>query len=223
MTPLIDVHNIGKMYSIPNPSTRIKEPYWSLKGITFQVEKGQSIAIIGENGAGKSTLLKIIANIVTPTEGQVIVRGNIAVMLELGAGFHHELTGRENAYVFGALMGIKRKEIKDKFDDIVAFAEVGGFIDSKVRSYSSGMILRLAFSVASYLRPDIILFDELLAVADSKFRKKCIERIQVLKSEGTAIILVQHNDESIRTICDDAILLEKGIIKAQGKIEDIYL
>lgn len=220
MLPLIEVQNVSKMYKVVNPSSRIKEPFWSLRDINFQVERGQSLTLIGHNGAGKSTLMRIIANITSPTRGQVIVRGTTAAMLELGAGFHHELTGRENTYVYGALLGIKRNEIKEKLDEIIAFAGVEQFIDTRVRSYSNGMILRLAFSITSSLRPDVILADELLAVADDKFKKKCLNRMKTLKEEGTAIIMVQHDIETVKLICDDVIFLDKGEIKSNGKLKD---
>lgn len=205
--------SVSKMYQIKDPVTGAKKDYWCLKKVNFTIKQGECIGLEGENGAGKSTLLKIISNIVRPTSGTVVVNGHVAPMLDLGAGFHDELTGRENMYVFASLMGIKRKELKQKFDEIVDFAEVGKFIDTKLRSYSSGMKFRLAFSVASTVNPDLILADEILATGDEQFRERCMQRILELKNTGTSIIIVQHDQQILRKICDRTLLLKDGTLR----------
>lgn len=207
---VLSVENIGKRYSIKDADTGRKKPFWALKEVSFELEKGTCLGLMGSNGSGKSTLLKIISRIVTPTIGQVKTQGTLAPLLDLGVGFHDELTGRENAYVYASLIGIKRKELKHKLDDIVDFAEVGPFLDTKMRGYSNGMKMRLAFSLASSLAPDILLADEIFAVGDEAFQKICLQRILDLKETGTTIIMVQHDQELIHSICDRTLLLEKG-------------
>lgn len=194
---------------VKNPVTKRKEAFWAIKDISFELEKGSSLGLIGANGSGKSTLLKIISRIVTPTTGTIKTTGTLAPLLDLEAGFHGELTGRENTNVYASLIGIKRKELKQRFDDIIDFAEIGAFVDTKLRSYSSGMKMRLAFSIASTLQPDIILADEILSVGDEEFQKRCLERILDLKARGTIIIMVQHDNELIKKICDRTVSLEK--------------
>jgi ABC-type polysaccharide/polyol phosphate transport system ATPase subunit len=207
---VLEVENISKHYAVKDPDTGRKNTFWALKEVSFALEKGVCLGLMGTNGSGKSTLLKIISRIVTPSSGQVKTSGSLAPLLDLSAGFHDELTGRENAYVYASLMGIKRKELKYKLDDIVAFAGVGAFLDTKLRSYSSGMKMRLAFSIASSLAPDILLADEILAVGDESFQEICLQRILDLKQSGTTIIMVQHDQELIHRICDQTLLLEKG-------------
>jgi len=212
MGKVIEAINLSKTYLLTDPLTGQKKAFECLKNINFSIDKGVCIALKGKNGAGKSTLLKIISNIVRPSAGQVIVKGHIAPMLDLGAGFHDELTGRENIYIYASLMGIKRKQLKQQFDEIIDFAEVGQFLDTKLRYYSSGMKFRLAFSIASTLRPDIILADEVLGVGDEQFQKQCLDRILDLNKSGTTILVVQHNEQLLQTICDRALLLEHGEI-----------
>lgn len=219
--PIIEVSRLSKHYRIRNPDTGHKEPFWALKDVSFRLQRGHSVGIIGHNGSGKSTLLKIIASIVSPSEGYVTVRGNIASMLELGAGFHQELTGRENTFVYGAMVGLKRQEIKRKFDEIIDFAEIEPFIDTKVRSYSAGMIVRLAFSIATVVQPDVLLADEVLAVGDKDFRKKCFDKMEELRTQGTAMLIVHHDKHVIGDFCTDGLLLDHGKLLTQGSIDDV--
>ena len=211
---MISVENISKYYEIKDPISKEKRPFQALQGVSFTLEKGVCLGLMGANGSGKSTLLKIISRIVTPTSGKVQVNGSLAPLLELGAGFHDELTGRENAYVYASLMGIKRKALKRKLDDIVYLSGIGQFLDTKLRGYSSGMKMRLAFSVVSHMQPDILLADEVLAVGDESFQQLCLQRIKDLKRSGTSIIIVQHNEKLIQSICDKTLFLKKtGNIK----------
>ncbi len=199
-----------------------KEDFWALRGVEFNVEPGEVIGIIGRNGAGKSTLLKILTGITPPTEGEIRMRGKVASLLEVGTGFHPELTGRENIFLNGAILGMTRKEIARKFDDIVAFAGIDKFLDTPVKYYSSGMYVRLAFSVAAHMEPDILLVDEVLAVGDAEFQKKCLGKMEeVTKKSGRTILFVSHNMAAIKSLCKKTILLEKGKIRMLGETEDV--
>jgi len=206
------------------------EEFWALKDVSFTVNEGESIGIIGKNGAGKSTLLKILSRITPPTKGKITLRGRVASLLEVGTGFHPELTGRENVYFNGAILGMKRSEIKRKFDEIVAFAGVEKFIDTPLKHYSSGMQLRLAFAVAAFLEAEILVVDEVLAVGDAEFQKKCLGKMEdVTKKEGRTVLFVSHNMGTIRSLCDKALYLEKGktrglepVEKAINRYFDIY-
>src|SRR6185369_13536106 len=197
------------------------DEFWALKDISFEIDSGEVIGVIGRNGAGKSTLLKILSHITEPTAGRVTLRGRVGSLLEVGTGFHHELTGRENIYLNGAILGMKRKEINKKFDEIVDFAEVGRFIDTPVKHYSSGMHLRLAFSVAAHLEPEILLVDEVLAVGDLAFQKKCLGKMDDVASDGRTVVFVSHNMAAIRKLCDRAILLTSGRVAAAGPVERV--
>lgn len=193
------------------------EEFWALKDISFEVKQGDRVGIIGRNGAGKSTLLKILSRITEPSHGRVSIKGRVASLLEVGTGFHPELTGRENIYLNGAVLGMRRSEIKRKFDEIVAFAEVERFLDTPVKRYSSGMYVRLAFAVAAHLEPEILVVDEVLAVGDIKFRSKCLGKMNdVSRKEGRTVIFVSHDMSSVRQLCNSAFLLEKGNIAAHG-------
>ena len=185
--------------------------FWALKDISFEVKKGETIGIIGRNGAGKSTLLQVICGTLFPSTGDVDINGRVAALLELGSGFNHEFTGRENVYMNAAILGLSNDQIEAKFQDIANFADIGEFIDQPVKSYSSGMIVRLAFAVQSQVDPDILIVDEALAVGDAKFQVKCFERLRQLKERGTSILLVTHSSEQIVTHCSKAILLDKGV------------
>lgn len=187
-----------------------KKEFWALKNVSFEIRKGEVVGVIGRNGAGKSTLLKILARITEPTEGKVTMKGRIASMLEVGTGFNPELTGRENIYLNGSILGMSHKEIKAKFDEILAFAGVGDFIDTPVKHYSSGMYVRLAFAVAAHLDADILLVDEVLAVGDIEFQKKCLGKMSDLASSGRTVIYVSHNMESVSKLCNQTILLDGG-------------
>lgn len=186
------------------------DSFWALKDISFEINKGETIGVIGPNGSGKSTLLKLLAGVSQPTEGKIKIQGKIAPLIELGAGFHPELTGRENVYLNGVILGMKRKEIDVKFKDIVDFAEIWEFIDQPVKHYSSGMYLRLAFAVAVHTDPDILLIDEILAVGDESFQKKCFKKMEEFKEKGVTIILVSHNLESVRQFAQKVIYIKKS-------------
>jgi lipopolysaccharide transport system ATP-binding protein len=245
-TPIIEVDGLSKVYNI---SHRQKAPYgtlrddmtrffkkpldlvigerlpteefWALEDINFEINAGEAVGIIGRNGSGKSTLLKILSRIVEPTDGQAILRGKTASLLEVGTGFHPELTGRENVYFNGSILGMSRREINSKFDEIVEFAEVEKFLDTPVKFYSSGMHVRLAFAVAAHLEPEILIVDEVLAVGDAQFQKKCLGKMKDVASEGRTVLFVSHNMPSIRALCDKAIWLEGGNLREIGPIEAI--
>jgi lipopolysaccharide transport system ATP-binding protein len=192
------------------------EEFWALKTISFEVRRGDVVGVIGRNGAGKSTLLKVLSRITEPSEGRVCINGRVASLLEVGTGFHPELTGRENIYLNGAILGMTRAEIKAKFDEIVAFANVENFLDTPVKRYSSGMYVRLAFAVAAHLEPEILLVDEVLAVGDAEFQKKCLGKISEVAKYGRTVLFVSHNMGSVASLCKTAVLLEGGRIIASG-------
>lgn len=195
---------------------------WSLKDINFEVEQGQAVGIIGRNGAGKSTLLKVLSRVTSPTRGNVKIKGRVASLLEVGTGFHPELTGRENIFLNGAILGMRKYEIKRKFDEIVDFAGVERYVDTPVKRYSSGMYVRLAFAVAAYLESEILIVDEVLAVGDAEFQKKCIGKMgEVSKGEGRTVLFVSHNMNAVRSLCDDAILINNGRLSFQGTSRDV--
>jgi ABC-type polysaccharide/polyol phosphate transport system ATPase subunit len=220
--PFLLCRDIAKKALYPLPSAAAPAPIseenmiWALKNASFEVKQGEVVGIIGRNGAGKSTLLKVISKITEPTEGRVELRGRVGSLLEVGTGFHPELTGHENIYLYGAILGMDRWEISRKFDDIVAFAELEKFVDTPVKKYSSGMYVRLAFAVAAYLEPDILLVDEVLAVGDARFWSKSIKRMRDLNEQGMTILLVSHNMWLIQTFCSTALFLERGHIEAKG-------
>lgn len=196
----------------------INNEFWALKDINLEIKKGESVGIIGRNGAGKSTLLKVLSQITPPTTGKITMRGRVASLLEVGTGFNPELTGRENIYLNGAILGMTREEIKRKFDEIVAFAEVEQFLDTPVKRYSSGMYMRLAFAVAAHLESEILIVDEVLAVGDAQFQKKCLGKMNdVTKNEGRTVLFVSHNMGAIEQLCDKVILLKSGKIHKIGK------
>jgi lipopolysaccharide transport system ATP-binding protein len=193
------------------------EEFWALRDVSFHIDPGEVVGIIGRNGAGKSTLLKILSRITEPTLGRVRIRGRVASLLEVGTGFHHELTGRENIFLNGTILGMTRREIKGKFDEIVAFAEVDKFLDTPVKYYSSGMYVRLAFAVAAYLEPEILIIDEVLAVGDAQFQKKCLGKMQdVSQRQGRTVLFVSHNMAAISTLTKRVILLDKGQVEYNG-------
>lgn len=197
-----------------------------LKGISFQVRKGEAVGLIGKNGCGKSTTLKLLAKIIYPNSGSVAVQGRLSSLLELGAGFHPDMSGRENIYMNAAVFGLNRKEINQRVQDIICFSEIGESIDHPIRTYSSGMYMRLAFSVAIHVDADVLLIDEILAVGDISFQKKCFDRLKEIKKAGVTIVIVSHSLEQIEQICDRTIWIENGRIKEQGlpkKIHEHYL
>lgn len=201
----------------PVGGTTTQEEFWALRDVSFEIKQGEVVGIIGRNGAGKSTLLKILSRITEPTTGRASIRGRVASLLEVGTGFHPELTGRENIFLNGAILGMAHAEIRGKFDEIVAFAEVESFLDTPVKHYSSGMYVRLAFAVAAHLEPEVLIVDEVLAVGDAQFQKKCLGKMQdVATNEGRTILLVSHQMSSIQRLCDSCILLESGRISHNG-------
>ncbi len=206
-----------------NPETRTsKEEFWALKDLNFEIKRGDRVGIIGRNGAGKSTLLKLLSQITEPTKGRIDIDGRIASLLEVGTGFHPELTGRENVFLNGAILGMSRSEIRKKFDEIVAFAEVEQFLDTPVKRYSSGMYVRLAFAVAAHLEPEILIIDEVLAVGDAKFQKKCLGKMEsVSKNDGRTILFVSHNIGVLTSLCNQGILLHKGSLISMGSLNAI--
>ncbi len=244
---VIRVENLGKQYRIGGKQERYKtfresitrtlrapiqrltagrraarsETFWALKDVSFEVKRGEVLGVIGRNGAGKSTLLKILSRITEPTEGAVYLKGRVGSLLEVGTGFHPELTGRENIYLNGAILGMRRAEIARKFDEIVDFAEIEQFIDTPVKRYSSGMYTRLAFSVAAHLEPEILLVDEVLAVGDAAFQKKCLGKMSEVAGEGRTVLFVSHNMGSLQTLTSKAILLSKGRLSREGVSSDV--
>lgn len=239
MEPIINVNGLGKRYTIGanvvgyqnlrdkfsgllrKRDTARAQQFWALRHVNFNVYEGQRLAIIGRNGAGKSTLLKIMSRITPPTEGSITIQGRVASLLEVGTGFHGELTGRENVYLNGSILGLSKAEITRRFDEIVEFSNIEKFIDTPLRHYSSGMQLRLAFSVAAHLDPEVLIIDEVLAVGDADFQKKCINKMQEVSSTGRTLLFVSHNFAAIRSLCDSAILLSKGTKEAEGPVDDI--
>lgn len=203
-------------------ASKEREEFWALKDVSFDVKRGEVVGIIGRNGAGKSTLLKILSRITQPTSGRIHIKGRVASLLEVGTGFHPELTGRENVFLNGAILGMKRAEIGEKFDEIVAFADVEQFLDTPVKRYSSGMYVRLAFAVAAHLEPEILVVDEVLAVGDAEFQKKCLGKMKdVSTKEGRTVLYVSHNLTSIRDLCHSAVLLKRGAIEMIGDCQQV--
>lgn len=197
------------------------DEFWALRDVSFEIAQGEAVGIIGRNGAGKSTLLKIVSRIVPPTEGRATMRGRIGTLLEVGTGFHPELTGRENIFLNGAVLGMKRRQILRKYSEIVDFAGVERFLETPVKRYSSGMYVRLAFAVAAHLEPEILLVDEVLAVGDAEFQRKCLGKLRHVASEGRTVLFVSHNLGAIRRLCDRGILLEQGRVAADGTPEEV--
>jgi len=242
MQPIIEVKGVSKRYRIGEKQryysfrdtlvdlatapfkqkNKIRDnAFWALKDISFSVMPGEVIGIIGRNGAGKSTLLKILSRITPPTKGEITLRGRVASLLEVGTGFHPELTGRENIYLNGAILGMKRAEINDKFDEIVAFAEISRFLDTPVKFYSSGMYMRLAFAIAAHLDPEILLVDEVLAVGDAQFQKKCLGKMEEVAKEGKTVLFVSHNLIAIESLCSSTLIVNKGKIILNGETKKI--
>jgi len=205
----------------PGAATHASEELWALKDINFEVARGEVVGIIGRNGSGKSTLLKVLSHITEPTEGRAEIEGRVASLLEVGTGFHGELTGRENIQLNGAILGMTRKEIKSRFDDIVEFSEIGRFLDTPVKRYSSGMYVRLAFAVAAHLDPEILIVDEVLAVGDSQFQKKCIGKMGDVAQGGRTVLFVSHNMTAVLDLCETGMLLEDGRAVTRGNIRDV--
>ncbi|MCM3701154.1 ABC transporter ATP-binding protein [Paenibacillus macerans] len=214
--------NSFKEYTIKLLKKSIEyDEFYALTNVSFQVEKGDSFAIIGGNGSGKSTMLKIISGIYKPTSGNVRVSGSIAPLIELGTGFDVELTARENIFLNGAVLGYSKKFMKDKFDEIIDFSELYDFIDVPLKNFSSGMVARLGFSIATLVKPDLLIVDEILSVGDQSFQEKCEKRMSELTSGGTTLLLVSHSIDQVRNVCNNAIWLNKGQVMASGLVEDV--
>ncbi|MEH6488437.1 ABC transporter ATP-binding protein [Hyphomonas oceanitis] len=213
------LQSVGKKLLKPNKQKESGE-FWALRNASFEINRGENVGIIGLNGAGKSTLLKILSQIVTPTEGHATIQGRLGALLEVGTGFHQELTGRENVFLYGSILGMSREEVEQKFDRIVDFSEIADFIDTPVKRYSSGMYVRLAFAVAAHLDPDILLLDEVLAVGDFSFQKKCMDFAKSLEKQGSTILFVSHNMFSIKTMCPRVIYLKKGEVVFDGPTDE---
>ncbi len=246
--PIIRVENVGKCYRIHHESrerytalrdvitrkvkglfspasrkqrlTASDEDFWALKDVSFEVNQGEAVGIIGRNGTGKSTLLKILSRITEPTKGRITLDGRIASLLEVGTGFHPELTGRENIYLNGAILGMTKGEIKSKFDEMVAFAEVERFLDTPVKRYSSGMYVRLAFAVAAHLEPEIMVIDEVLAVGDAQFQNKCLGKMESASKSGRTVLFVSHNVSALQMLCNRGIVLDAGVVAFDGPISE---
>ncbi|MEQ1527386.1 MAG: ABC transporter ATP-binding protein [Gallionella sp.] len=197
------------------------EEFWALNDVSFDIKQGDRVGIIGRNGAGKSTLLKILSRITEPTSGKISIKGRVASLLEVGTGFHPELSGRENIYLNGAILGMSKAEIKKKFDEIVAFAEVERFLDTPVKRYSSGMYVRLAFAVAAHLEPEILIVDEVLAVGDAQFQKKCMGKMEEVGQEGRTVLFVSHNMVALKSLCEKAVWLNAGRVVETGRAHDV--
>ncbi len=232
---MVDVNNVSIRFNLEREKVNsIKEyfirkmkgqiqydEFWALRNVTFQVERGDSVGLVGLNGSGKSTLLKTIAGVLKPTEGSVQIFGSVAPLIELGAGFDFDLTGRENVFLNGAILGYSRKQMLEYYDDIVEFSELSEFMDVPVKNYSSGMLSRLAFAIATIGHPDILIVDEVLSVGDFRFQQKCEERIKNMMGRDTTVLFVSHSIEQVKSICRHAIWLEKGHIKMMGTSEKI--
>lgn len=234
--PAVAVHDLGKCYHIYNkPEDRLKQAllrfrgrnyfdeFWALRHVSFEVAPGEAVGIVGRNGSGKSTLMQIIAGTLAPTEGQVTVRGRVAALLELGSGFNPDFTGRENVLTYGAILGMSRRDIDERFDEIAAFADIGRFLDQPVKTYSSGMRVRLAFAVQVQVRPEVLIIDEALTVGDNLFQKRCHERLRLLREAGTTLLFVSHQQEIIRTLTSRCVLLHAGTMRAVGAPGDVLL
>ena len=209
------------LFNLPKAIKQTRKRFTALENISFEVYRGECIGVIGRNGAGKSTLLGLIAGVLKPDKGEVVVRGRISPLLELGAGFHPELTGRENIILNGVLLGMTKKEVLQKMNEIIKFSELGDFIDQPLRTYSSGMIARLGFSVAAYLDPDILLVDEILAVGDLNFQKKCMKKIESFRKNSVTIVLVSHSTEEMKILCDRVLWIENHRIRAIGNPQEV--
>lgn len=217
----VDKSMRGALGNILKSASSKGEDFWALKDISFEVKKGEVIGIIGKNGAGKSTLLKILSQITKPTEGRIEMHGRVASLLEVGTGFHPELTGRENIYLNGTILGMTRKEVKSKFDEIVEFSGVGKFMDTPVKHYSSGMYVRLAFAVAAHLEPEILVIDEVLAVGDSEFQKKCLGKMRDVANHGRTVLFVSHNMSAVTSLCEKCVYISGGKVKSFGESNQI--
>ncbi len=235
MDPVIDIKDVSVRYRLPKDRVRtfkeffIKslkrqieyEDFWALKNVSLQLNPGEMVGIVGRNGAGKSTLLKLVAKVMKPTSGSLTIHGKVAPLIELGTGFDTELTGRENVYLNGSILGMNKKEMAQKYPSIAEFSELGDFLESPVRTYSSGMVARLGFAIATEVSPTILILDEILGVGDLSFQKKCLNRIETFRKGGATILFVSHSLEQVRSSCDKALWLDHGFAKAWGGTESV--
>lgn len=232
---MLSVRDLGKCYHIyDRPQDRLRQilrrrrkryyrEFWALRGLSFELRRGDALGIVGQNGSGKSTLLQLIAGTLQPSEGEIRIEGRVAALLELGSGFNPNFTGRENVYMNGAILGLSRREIDERFDDIAAFADIGEFLNQPVLTYSSGMMVRLAFAVQVQVNPDILIIDEALAVGDALFQKRCFQRLEELRAAGLTLLFVSHDQESVRTLTSNAILLHEGCVRSSGPSGEVLL
>jgi lipopolysaccharide transport system ATP-binding protein len=237
MTAIVELAHISKRYRLSHEkarslqevwlglfkgkrSSRVEE-FWALRDVSPQIKAGESVALIGPNGAGKSTALKIIARIIDPTQGMVSVQGRMSALIELGAGFHSDLTGRENVFLNGSILGFSRQEMQDRFDEIVSFAELEQFIDTELKRWSRGMVMRLGFAIATSVNPDILITDEILAVGDGSFQRKCLRRIKTFREEGGTILFVSHDMHAVRDLCDRSVWLAHGVAQMDGPTAEV--
>ena len=234
MSPVIQFERVSKKYLLGSGRPRSfqevfvrrqlrgeRQVFWALHDASFAIEAGERVALIGTNGSGKSTILKLISRVIDPTGGNIVTRGRIAGLLELGTGFHPDLTGRENIFLNGSILGISRAEIRRQLEAIIEFADIGPFIDVQVHNYSSGMVVRLGFAVTTLLQPDILLIDEVLAVGDQNFQRKCMDRLAELQSAGVTLVFVSHSLDQVRRLCPRAIWLDRGVVRADGDVEEV--
>lgn len=234
--PVIKFENVSKQFRLSklpvrslqdmfvfywNRSMRGREHFWALKDVNFTIYPGQTVGVVGTNGSGKSTALKLISRIIDPTKGTITINGRLSALLELGAGFHPDLTGRENIFLNGSILGLGRREMQKKLDDIIAFADIGDFIDVPTRNLSSGMQMRLGFSTAVHVEPQVILVDEVLAVGDYNFQLKCLAKIREMQQQGVTILFVSHDFNAVEDLCSRVIWLDNGVIKADGETHEV--
>jgi ABC-type polysaccharide/polyol phosphate transport system ATPase subunit len=234
LSPIIQFSHVSKNYQLGSGRPRSfqevivqrrlhgeQQTFWALHDASFAVEAGERVALIGANGSGKSTILKLMSRVIEPSSGRIVMQGRVAGLLELGTGFHPDLTGRENVFLNGSILGISRRDIQRQLEAIVDFADIGPFIDVQVRNYSSGMVVRLGFAITTILQPDILLIDEVLAVGDQNFQRKCIDRLGELREAGVTLVFVSHNLEQVRRLCQRAILIDQGVVQADGDSEEV--
>ncbi len=238
MTTVVELAHTSKQYRLSHEKARsfqeiwlglfkgkhaakTVEKFWALRDVSLQIKRGESVALIGPNGAGKSTALKIIARIIDPSQGMVHVQGRMSALIELGAGFHHDLTGRENIFLNGSILGFNRQEMQARFDEIVSFAELEHFIDTELKRWSVGMVMRLGFSIATSVNPDILITDEILAVGDESFQRKCLRRINTFREAGGTILFVSHDMHAVRDLCERTIWLDHGTLQMDGPTEEV--